>query len=122
MRLFHYSLFLLVWLKHFDLFEPDEQILRPLGGVITLAAEAKPVAAFLVELELGGDAGFFQCLVHELAVLGNHPLVILGVEEKAGRRVRGNVALTGNGVELMLAGTLGQQGGNTTDDGIWDHW
>ena len=68
------------------------------------------MAAFLVELELGGDAGFFEGLVHELAVLGNHTLVILGVEEKAGRRVRGDVALTGNGIELLLAGILGQQG------------
>ena len=55
---------------------------------------------------------FLSASVHELAVLGNHTLVIFGVEEKAGRRVRGDVALTGNGVELLLAGTLGQQGGD----------
>ena len=68
------------------------------------------MAAFLVELELGGDAGFFERLVHELAVLGNDTLVILGVEKEAGRRVRGDVALTGDGIELLLAGILGQQG------------
>ena len=41
---------------------------------------------------------------------GTTPLSSLAWKKEAGRRVRGDVALTGNGIELLLAGILGQQG------------